>query len=425
LRSLLLVVLVWVCCVAPTHAAWVWVYEGEKHVVMPPAEGQPEWASYPDANGDGKPDPIITNIDLRIEDDQGEAITKARVGQTIYLVAVPELGGLEMETLTVRLRLSSPSGDLAVVPDEPIRKPTALGAAPSTYRAQYAIPEEPVAEHVGQYEATVEIELGAARSTPAMTSVVELRVVGPRETLPEKVAREVKMGLTRAGEEISKFGQRVATEVGAWVERTKQPPPPRALQVVHERQTRGMVEELLQEPAGIAAADRERLALDRGAALRSKTGPPRSVIVVPFDAAGEMDSDGSSPIGYLATSGLRVPGPAGAEEQPAPASAHCYRLLLESAAEDEVTVGIRLADGTPLLSLPVEAKWFNSLPWPGESALKVERHPDADTDGLVTAELVSAVTGGAIRALFTLPIVPAEPEEPEEPAEVGPPTPEG
>ena len=73
---------------APAHAAWVWVYGGEKHVVMPPEEGQPEWASYPDADDDGKPDPIITNIDLRIESDEGEAISKARVGQTIYLVAV-------------------------------------------------------------------------------------------------------------------------------------------------------------------------------------------------------------------------------------------------------------------------------------------------------------------------------------------------
>lgn len=413
MRSLLLVVLVWVCCIAPTHAAWVWVYGGEKHVVMPPEEGQPEWASYPDADGDGKPDPIITNIDLWVENDLGEAISKARVGQTIYLVAVPELGGLEVETLIVRLRLSSPSGDLAVLPDEPIRKPTALGAAPSTYRAQYAIPEEPVEDHVGEYEATVEIELGPARSTPEIASVVGLRVVGPRETLPERVAREVKMGLTKAGEEISKFSQRVASEVEAWVERTKQPPPPHALQVVHERQTRGMVEELLQEPAGIVAADRELLALDRGAALRSKTGAPRSVVVVPFDAAGEMDSDGSSPIGYLAMSGLRVPGPADVGEQPAQASARCYRLLLQSAAEDEVTLGIRLADGTPLLSLPVQAKWFNSLPWPAESHLKVERQPNGETDGLVSAQLVSAVTGGAIRAVFTLPIVPAEPAEPE------------
>lgn len=391
------------------HAAWLWVYNGEKHVVMPPREGQPEWASYPDANDDGKPDPIITHIDFRVESQNGEPVGKSRVGETIHLVAAPELGGLELETLTVRFHLTGPRGEVEVAPEDAIRNPRPLGTAPAIYRATYAIPEEPVEDHVGEYEATVDVELGSARSTPEMTSIVQLRVVGPRETTPERIAREVRAGLQRAGEELSDFGERVAREVGAWLDEKTQPPPPGTLHVVHERATRGMIEKFVEGPAGPPAADRDALARDRGAALQSRTGPARSVLVVPFENAREALPDGSSPIGYLAMGGLRPSGPAGGQALSDEDELTCYRIVLQGNAEGETEVGILSADATRLVALPVRAGWFNRLPWPRESYLKSEREPGPDTDGLISVELVSAVGGGAVRAVFTLPVVSMTP----------------
>jgi hypothetical protein len=378
---------------------------------MPPEEGQPEWASYPDADEDGKPDPIITHIDFGIENDKGETASKARVGETIHLVALPELGGLELETLTVRFRLAGPRGEVEVQPEEAIRQPGPLGTAPAIYRAQYAIPEEPVEDHVGQYEATVEVELGSARSTPEMTSVAQLRVVGPRETTPEKIARRVRTGLQKAGEEVSEFGQRVARKVEDWLEETTQPPPPGALHVVHDRAARGMIEAFVAGPTGPPAADAAALARDRGAALRSKTGPARSVLVIPFDSTRKALPDGSSPIGYLAMGGLRLSGPAGSQPLTAEGAPTCYPLALQGSAEGEIEVAVLSADATPLVVLPAQVQWFNKVPWPRQSYLKVEREPDAEADGLISVELVSPVHRGAVRVVFTLPVVPTMPVE--------------
>jgi hypothetical protein len=243
-----------------------------------------------------------------------------------------------------------------------------------------------------------------------MTSTTQLRVVGPRETTPERIAREVRAGLRKAGEELSDFGERVAREFETWLEEKTQPPPPGALHIVHERATRGMVEEFVTGATGPPDADRDALARDRGAALQSKTGPARSVLVVPFETAREALPDGSSPIGYLAMGGLRLSGPR-AEGAPAGDESTCYRIVLQGNAEGDTEVGILSVHATPLVALPVRAKWFNKLPWPRESYLKEERQPASDTDGLVSVELVSAVRGGAVRVIFTVPVVPTTPAE--------------
>lgn len=411
MRRLALAVMIAGVSAAPSPAAWVWVYGGEKHVLMPPEEGRPPWADFADADRDGTPDPIITKVVLRLEDDEGQPITRIRLGRTVHLVAVPELGGMELEPLSVVFRLAGPLGPVEVPLGEGLVEGGAVGTAPAIYRGSYTLPEPPSREFTGVWNASVEVRVGEAGFDTAARSPMALRVLGPRETMPEKVGREVKGGLREAGREIKEFGEKVAVEVEAWLAAHKKVDIPGALKPVQPRATLGIVDRAVRAPGSPLAADEAILAPKRATALVSRTGPPRSLLVVPLDRAAPPQAGYRLALGYVVVEGVR---PSGVADPPpltpgsAAGEARVVRLVLEAepgAAEGSVQVeGL---DGAPLLTVPARVEWFGRVIWPGEMDLRVLRHPTAEADGLVDIRLVSAVPGGAARVEFTLPLVDA------------------
>lgn len=429
MRRLALAVTIALTLAAPSHAAWVWVYGGEKHVLMPPEEGQPPWAAFPDANGDGQPDPVITRVELRVEDEQGQVIGRARLGKTIRLVAQPELGGMELEPVSVKFRLAGPVGEVEVVPGEGLRGAAVLGTAPAVYSVRYTFPEPPSPEYVGQWEASVEVKVGSAVFDTGARQPVALRVLGPRETTPGKVGRKVSGGLKDAGRKVRAFGEKVAGEVGNWIAEQKKVDIPGALKPVQPRQTLGMVHWVLVAPGSpLVAADR-LLSADRAAALRSRSGPSRSLLVVPLDAASEPTADGWSPLGYVVMGGVRPPGAVDLQTAlpwVSDGGLRAVRIVLEAdPGGADGTVHFEAADPAAqgdLVALPAKVEWFDKVLWPGETQLHVQRHATPEADGLVDVRLISAVSGGAARVEFTLPLV-ALPEAPEPPAPAEP-TPE-
>ena len=410
--------------VAPAHAAWVWVYGGEKHVLMPPEEGRPPWADFADANGDGTPDPIITKVELRLEADDGQATGRVRLGHTVHLIAVPELGGMELEPLAVTFRLVGPVGPVEVQPDEALRQATVLGTAPAVYTATYTFPEPPSRDFVGEWEASVAVRVGDTAFDTAARSPTALRVLGPRETMPEKVGREVKGGLREAGREVREFGGKVADEFGAWLAAHKKEQIPGALKPVHPRQTLGMVNRVLRAPGSPLAADEGLLAPERATALRSRIGPHRSLLVVPYDSSPAPGADYRLAVGYVVVEGVRPPGVVDLQSVLPWSCDGCVRagrLLLEAEpGASEGSVHLEASDGTPFLTVPASVEWFGKVIWPGQTELRIQRHPTPEAEGLVDIRLVSAVPGGAARVALTLPLVAAE--EAATPAPEGPPT---
>jgi hypothetical protein len=399
---------------APSHAAWVWVYGGERHVLMPPEEGRPPWADYPDADGNGQPDPIITKVELRIEDEDGQAVSRTRLGRTIRLVATPELGGMELEPLNVQFRLAGPVGEVEVDLDEALRNATVVGAAPATYTAHYSFPEPPAQDFVGDWQASVAIKVGAA-SLDTTAQPVALKVLGPRESTPEKVGRQVSGGLRQAGRHVREFGSRIAGEVEEWLAQQREALPPGALRDVQPRQTLGMVDRVLKAPGSPLAAEGALLAVERAAALRSRGGPQRSLLVVPLDAPAQPIADRWFPLGYAVMSGLRPPGVADLQTLLPWACDGCVRagrIVLEAEpGSPDGSVHFEAADGSHFVTVPAQVEWVGKVLFPGQTELRVTRHPTEGVDGLVDVRLISAVPGGAARVDFTLPLVPVD--EPE------------
>jgi len=425
-RRMALAVTIALALVAPSHAAWVWVYGGEKHVLMPPEEGQPPWAAFPDANGDGQPDPVITKVELRIEDEEGQAIVRARLGKTVRLVARPELGGMELEPLSVTFRLAGPVGEVEVVPDDALQAAVVLGTAPALYSATYTFPEPPSRDFVGEWEVSVEVKVGSATFDSADRQPVALRVLGPRETTPEKVGRKVRGGLQDAGRKVREFGDRVAGEVEDWIAKQKREDIPGALKPVQPRQTLGMVHRSLTAPGSPLAADESLLSAERAGGLRSRMGPSRSLLIVPFDGASEPTPDGWFPLGYVVISGVRPPGVADLQTLVpwvGDGGLRAGRIALEAEpGAADGTVHFEAADSTvagDLVTVPATVEWFDEVIWPGQTQLRVQRHPTPQADGLIDVKLVSAVSGGAARVEFTLPVV-ALPEASEPPAPPAP-----
>lgn len=431
MRRLTLVGTIVLGLAAPAHAAWVWVYGGEKHVLMPPEEGQPPWAGFPDANGDGQPDPVITKVDLRIEDEEGQTISRTRLGKTIRLVAQPELGGMELEPLSVTFRLTGPVGAVEVVPDEALKAAVVLGTAPAIYCASYTFPAPPSREFVGEWQASVAVKVGSTVFDTAERQAMALRVLGPRETTPEKVGRKVRGGLEKAGREVKEFGEKVAEEVEEWVAQQKDVEVPGALKPVQPRQTLGMVHHVVTAPGSPLAGEKSALSAERATGLRSRRGPSRSLLVAPFDVAPEPTTEGWFPLGYVVIGGMRPPGVADLQTAlpwVSESGLRAGRIVLEAEpGAADGTVHFQASDPAvagDLVAVPATVEWFNKVLWPGQTQLRVRRHPTPDADGLVDITLVSAVTGGAARVTFALPLVPLpESGAPPAPAETAPESP--
>ena len=412
MRPVLLVTVLLLVGMAPAHAAWVWVYGGEQHVLLPPEEGRPPWADFADANADGTPDPIITKIELRVEDDEGEPIGRVRLGRTVHLVAVPELGGMELEPLGVTWRLVGPVGAVEVTPEEALGQAAVLGTAPPVFRASYTLPEPPSREFAGDWSVSVEVRVGSASFDTATTTPLALKVLGPRETMPEKVGREVSGGLKGAGREVKEFGEKVAGEIEAWLAAHKKEPLPGALKPVPPRETLGMVERVLRAEGSPPAREAELLAANRATARRSRLGPHRSLLVIPYDRAVTPEEEYRLPVGWVVVEGVRPPGVVDLQAVlpwSYGSGVRAGRVLLEAEpGSAEGNVHLEASDGTPFLTLPARVEWFGRVLWPGETELRVQRHPTPEGDGLVDIRIVSAVPGGAARVDFTLPLVEAE-----------------
>ncbi len=407
MRGIVFGLSVLVCLVQPAHAAWVWVYDGNKHVVLPPETGQPPWASYPDTNGDGRPDPIVTKVALRVQNEKGESVARVSAGQTVTLAAVPELGGLEEEPLTVRFHLAGPKGEVAVEPAAEIKQTVPLGTAPAVYRAQYAIP----ADQTGTYEASVEVTVGSVSLPAEMAPKVQFQAVAPHEAPTKQMARAVRKGLSDTGGKISKFTGRVAAGARDVFDVGRNAVSPGVLEEVQERQTAGMVKDATHA-AGAQLPDRDTLSGERAAAVHSVKPPIQSVLVVPAGKA-EADIEGGRPLGWVAFQGLR---PAGQpwEGRIVPAEGRpfvLYRLVLK--AEPNAAQGqVRLlaADGSSVAELPATLKWEKRLPWPGTCLVHAVKHPVEANEGQgsVAVTAIAAVAEGAVRAEFTLPIRTSE-----------------
>lgn len=394
--------------VVSADAAWIWVYDGEKHVVMPPAEGRPAWSQYPDADADGEPDPIITSLVLRIETEAGESAAKTRVGKSLHLTAQPELGGLELEPVSVTFHLAGPNGEVEVTPDQPLRGELTLGTAPAVYHAYYEIPEEPVEDQVGDYELTVDLAVGGATPRPGSVEPARIRAVGPRESTSEKVKVRVKEGLDRAKAEIREFGRDIRNELKDFIAEAGEGPPPGSLRDVHRRETLGMAEKLAAIPTSPLAPERKALGLERAWALKSRKGPFRSLLVVPYDMPQPLLEGGWIPLGRVAMTGLLVPGaPDPAEASPGPqGQLTSYRLALEMEPGDvEGYVNLLADDGSSVARLPTEAEWFAKMVFPDETHARQKRHPGHEEGGLVIVKLVAPLPTGCVRVEFDLPVV--------------------
>lgn len=400
----------------PGAAAWVWVYGGEKHVLLPPEEGEPPWARFPDSNGDGKPDPVITEVHLRIEDTEGRAINRTRLGRTIRLVATPELGGLELEPLSVTFRLSGPAGDAKLVPDRALQEATVLGTAPAIYVATYTLPEPPSLEFVGEWQASVQVKVGETVFDTAARHRVTLVVLGPRETTVEKIGRTVRGGLELARSEVKELGEKVAS-VEAWLQKQRKEPPPGALKPVQPRQTLGMADKALRAPNSPLTGDAALLGVRRATALRSRSGPPRSVLVMPLDKPAAPRPDGRLLVGYAVLEGLIAVGTA--DSQPVASWAcegciHALRLVLETEpGAADGNIHLETPEGTLLATIPTTVERFRRVLWPGQTELHVQRTTGGEAQATVCVTMISAVSTGAVRVRFLLPLVPlTEPPTP-------------
>ncbi|HJN16069.1 MAG TPA: hypothetical protein QGH10_11280 [Armatimonadota bacterium] len=408
MRNTLWALMAAVIAASPSHAAWVWVYEGERHVVMPPEVGQPAWASYPDDDDDGRPDSVVTNVRLRIENEAGDAISKIRVGKTIRLIAEPELGGLETETLTVQFYLRGPGGAMPVVPADSIREAQPLGTAPATYRAMYAIPEEPVALHAGDYEASVEITLGNATMPAGVDDPVALRIAGPRESTTDKVERKVRRGLEKAGHKVKEFGEGVFDDVSeTWSEATAGPPPG-SLRQVQPRETAGIATRLSELPTSPLAPERDALAIDRAGALRSKKGPARSVLFIPYDEPRELTPEGWIPLGQVLMTGLRISTLSDGPKSVAwtlDRVTGCRVALEMEPMDTEGYVHFLAPGGESVGRIPADAEWFGGMVFPSDTHINQKRHPDTEDGGLVKVKMVVPLTKGSVRAAFEVPVI--------------------
>ncbi|MGQ9730162.1 MAG: hypothetical protein ACUVX8_02725 [Candidatus Zipacnadales bacterium] len=397
---------------APSYAAWIWLYNGEKYVMLPPEEGQPAWTSQPDTDGNGRPGPVIAGVNLRIENEEGQRVTRIRLGRTVRLIAVPELGGLETEPLTVRFHLTGIKGELELSPDPAIAEETLLGNAPPIFTAECTLPSEGGDDLAGDYEATVEIQVGGVKLASDRSAATRLRILGSRESIREKVKRKIAPSIRKAGREVRQFAEEVAADLEEWWALKKGPQIPGALKDVQPRQTLGMIDRLVNVQSSRLAADRTSLAPERAMALRSRSTPLRSLVVIPFDTPQEPLSANLFPIGYMALTGLRISDgvdltsmlPGTGEE-----GVWVSRLLL--AAEPRAANGLihfEAADGTHFLTLPTEVEWFGRVLFPGETHLDVKRQPTPTSAGMVKVKLISAIPGGAVRVLFTLSLLPSE-----------------
>jgi len=401
-----LAIAVFLALAAPAPAAWVWVYDGNKHVVLPPAEGQPPWASYPDANADGRPDPIITRLSLRVENDKGESVSRVRMGQTVYVVATPELGALEEEPLTVRFHLTGPNGEVAVDPAADIAGTVPLGTAPPVYRASHTVPVESPGEPAGDYQATVEVRLGGATLPANAVPSAHLQVLAPREPTVEQVERTVHTGLTKAGEEIGKFVKRFGRGIGSALGLVGGPGPG-MLHEAHEREARGMARDATQA-AGAQLPDRAALSPGRAAAVHTVNGPLRSLVAVPLGQVQDPLAEGWVPLGYLALQGLR-PKDSWSPGATVPARVRpfvLYRLALRAEpGKRQGTIGVLAADGARVGELPAKVKWDRRLESPGTCTVRTVRHLNAQGEGRIGVEVIAAVVEGVARAEFVLPVV--------------------
>ena len=392
--------------VAPTHAAWVWVYEGNKHVVLPPAEGQPPWASYPDTNGDGRPDPVITGLSLRVEDDKGALVSRVGMGQTVHFVATPELGALEGEPLMVRFHLTGPKGEVAVAPAADLAGAVPVGTAPAVYRASHAVPVGSPAEPAGDYQATVELRLGEVTLPASAVPSARLRVVAPREPTVEQMERAVHTGLAKAGEQVGEFAKRLGRGVGSALGLVAGPRPG-VFHEAHERETFGMARDATQA-AGAQLPDRAALSPGRAAAVRTVNGPLRSVLAVPLGQAQDPLAEGWLPLGYLALQGLR-PKDAWSPGAIVPARVRpfvLYRLALRAEpGKRQGTIGVLAADGARVAELPAKVEWARRIEWPGTCLVRTAQHLSDQGEARMFVQVIAAVVDGAARVEFVLPVV--------------------
>jgi hypothetical protein len=394
------------CLLGPADAAWVWVYEGNKHVVLPPGEGQPPWASYPDADGDGRPDPIITKVTLRVENTQGEAVARVRVGQTIQLVAVPELGALEEEPLTVRFHVTGPRGEAAIEPDPDIQRAVAVGVAPAVLRASCTIPAEPAADYAGEYQATLDLTLGKAVLPEASAPVAKFRVVAPREPLTEKVKRAVSKGMDRAAEDVNKAAQRVAKDVALALDFDRGTWPADVLYDVHERETWGLARQTTHGPP-TPVPDETALAPKRAAAIQTVKPPLRSVLVVPVGIAQEPVAENAYPVGWLGLQGLRPSGVRGLGAI-VPAKGRpfvLYRVVLKGKpGTPEPQVLLMAADGAQVLELTARVKPLARIRYPGRCSLRALKRLGEEVESEVQTILLAPTVDGIARVEFVLPV---------------------
>jgi hypothetical protein len=129
-------------------------------------------------------------------------------------------------------------------------------------------------------------------------------------------------------------------------------------------------------------------------------------------------------------SGLRPPGVADLQTVLPWVGDGCVRagrIVLEAEpGSTDGSVHLEAADGTHFVTVPAKLEWLGKVLFPGQTELRVQRHPTPETDGLIDIKLVSAVPGGAARVEFTLPLVltfePAEPPTPPAPAGEAPST---
>jgi hypothetical protein len=237
--------------------------------------------------------------------------------------------------------------------------------------------------------------------------------------------------LHEAGRKVKEFGDRVAGQVGEWIDKQKRVDIPGALKPVQPRQTLGMVHRVLKAAGSPLAAEEKLLSADRATGLRSRVGPSRSLLVVPLDVAPEPTTDGWLPLGWVVLGGVRPPGVADLQTALPWVSddgRRAGRIVLEAEpGAADGTVHFEAADpavGGDLVALPAAVEWFDEVLWPGRTQLSVQRHATPEADGLVDVKLVSAVLGGAARVTFALPVVTLpDAETPPPPTEPTPETP--
>ncbi len=394
------------------QAAWVWVCQGKRSVERLPKEGRASWESLPDDDGDGRPNPVIAHVSLRLLDAEGEPTAKLRIGSRGTLEVTPEFGAVDTDLVEVSFEVEGPEGPYPVTPSPQNAEPIAAAVFPPVVTATIEVPEELEDRYFGGYTFTAHLTVRGIVG-PDYVEPLRFEIAGKsrsqriREAFQEGV-EAVAGGAARVGREIGKAWDRAF--------RRDRRVPTRLRRLSGEDAT-ALAAQLIEAPGAPWEPHKERLSAERSAASAARAAERRWLVWLANGALQPVveGAPREYELGWLVYADVVLTREA---EPPAPYTVtledetlSCLHLKLD--AQPEVPVVHVLAHDEVELGT-VTVRQYQVLTEPPKSfatELSVKRQPEDDKGGLV--RVVNFVdTGGAVlRVEYDLPLLPVLPPE--------------